>query len=155
MKKTGLAAVLLCTAVSAAAAGISERKEMEILAWGDKKDVRLERQIERALAPLAKSRGWAVQRGSSVENDAGVYYAPKQDAANCDGIQACTELAVYYNTHPECRRLKMYSRTQFEKNEGGNGRDIYFTTHKNVCYQLSIVGRKNAEMVAKALKSGM
>ncbi|EGZ48895.1 hypothetical protein [Neisseria wadsworthii] len=156
MKKSCFAAVLLCAAVSAAAAEkISERKEMEILAWSNKKDVRLEQQIQRALAPLAKSRGWAVQRGTDINNDAGVYYSTKQDSAECDGAQVCTVMAVYYNTHPECRKVKMYGKTYFEKNPGGSGRDTYFTTHKNVCYQLSVVGRKNGEAVAKALKSGM
>lgn len=128
---------------------------MEILAWGNKKDVRLEQQIKRALAPLAKNRGWAVQSGLNISNANSVHYSMKQEAAECDGAQYCTVMAVYYNTHPECRKLKMYGKTHFEKNPGGNGSDTYFTTHKNVCYQLAVVGRKNGEAVAKALKSGM
>lgn len=156
MKKSCVAAVLLCAAVSASAAGkISERKEMEIIALGSKKNVRLEQQIKRALAPLAKSRGWALQRDDNMEDESGVYYSMKRDAAECHRSQACTVMAVYYNTHPECRKVKMYGKTYFYKNQGGNGRDTYFTTHKNVCYQLSVVGRKDGEAVAKALKSGM
>lgn len=155
MKKSCVAAVLLCAAVSASAAGkISERKEMEIIASGGKKDVRLEQQIKRALAPLAKSRGWVLQRGDDIKDEAGVYYSMKRNAA-CNGAIYCTVMTVYYNTHPECRKLKMYGKTYFDKNQGGNGHDTYFTTHKNVCYQLSVFGRKDGEAVAKALKSGM
>ncbi|OSI17804.1 hypothetical protein [Neisseria dumasiana] len=154
MKKSCVAAVLLCTAFSAAAAGkISERKEMEIIALGSKKNVRLEQQIKRALAPLAKSRGWAVQRGFNVDNEAGVHYSMKRDAAECDGANYCTVMRVFYNTHPECRKL-YGNKTYFDKNEGGSSLGAYYTTHKNICYQLA-GGRKDGEAVAKALKSGM
>ena len=155
MKNSCFAAVLLCTSVFAAAAGtISEQKEMEILRHGDKKNIRLEQQIKQAVAPLAQSRGWAVQRGPNIKDDAGVYYAQKGDE-DCDGTSACTVMAVYYNNHPECRKMKIYGKTWFSKNEGGSGRDTYFTTHKNVCYQLAVHGRKDGEAVAQAIKTRM
>lgn len=158
MKK--LFAVLCCTAVLAAPAVQAETvfptdQELEMLLKGERKDPQLEKQIERAVKPFADRKGWQRQTGPNLSG-AGVYYMMKKDGRSdsCEGIGACTTAAVYYNLHSRCTQTSLYSKTRFERNQG-NGRDIYFTTHKNVCYQISVNGKSNGQAIAQALKKGM
>lgn len=145
-------AVMLSVVHIVQAAPLGERKQIEIIQAGDAKLPHVERQIRKALDPFAKKHGLVVQTGVNVRNDEGVYYARKEDAVECDGTSACTVMAVYYNTHPECARLY---HPGFRKNQGGSGRDSYNLYHKKICYQLSVTGKSTAKAVAQALKKGI
>lgn len=112
-------------------------------------DRALERRIDAAVAPVAKKMKLVRDLGPNATNSAAVLYASEPD---CDGTQYCTVMAVYYDTARHCQ--KQMGKAGFMKGPG-KMRDVYNLQHKNVCYQISVRGKRHAEAVAAALKAKM
>lgn len=112
-------------------------------------DRALERRIDAAVSPAAKKMKLVRDLGTNATNDAVVSYA---NEADCDGAQYCTVMAVFYDASRNCQ--KRMGKPGFMKGTH-KMRDIYNLKHKNVCYQISVHGRRNAEAVAAALKAKM
>lgn len=117
-------------------------------AFAETIDRRLEQRIHAAVKPIAERMGLVRDTGPNVNQTAGVAYTNERD---CDGASYCTILVVYYD---QARNCSAEWRPGFQRGSG-KMRDIYNLKHKNVCYQISVHGRLNAQAVANALKANM
>lgn len=112
----------------------------------DTKDPAIEQKIARAAAPVAAKMKLVRDNGFSVRSSSAVYYATERD---CDGVNACTALVVYYDKAANCRPMTgWYDPAR----HGGNGKPSYGMKHKGVCYQIATYRKRDALAIANAIR---
>ncbi|MCS4534366.1 hypothetical protein [Neisseria montereyensis] len=128
------------------------------IAGAQTKDVVLEKKIIRAVQPVTQKLKYVLQTGENIKQESGVYFTDKSacnGSACCDGTRYCTHLAIYYDKQKNCRRDFGKEGLGFvdASRSGGNGGNYYNMVHKNICYVISTHKKKDAEALARAIRS--